>query len=171
MRALVTAFALFLGLTTSVLANEIRITGIDPGGDVETYTRWWDRVAAADDTVVIDGACISACTIFLGKIAPERVCMTEKAVLGLHRVSGTPNDDDMTEIYVRMTYPKWIQDMIIARGPLKTWPMWFYPEDLWPNIQMCPGHELPERRQYTAPGQEEEIGGEVIERISVSVPK
>ena len=37
--------------------------------------------------VVIDGPCLSACTLLTGIIPSDRVCVTQRAVLGFHAAS------------------------------------------------------------------------------------
>lgn len=61
----------------------VRITN-DEGGNIGEY---WSRFMAmrdAGDQVVIDGACSSACTMVLGIVPHDRICITPNAVLGFH---------------------------------------------------------------------------------------
>jgi hypothetical protein len=64
-------------------AAELRITD-DRGGNIGTY---WSRYVAIRDArgrVIIDGICSSACTLVLGIIPAERICVTANATLGFH---------------------------------------------------------------------------------------
>jgi len=48
---------------------------------------YWSRYVAirdAGDEVIIDGPCASACTMVLGLVSHDRICVTKNAVLGFH---------------------------------------------------------------------------------------
>jgi hypothetical protein len=56
----------------------------DRGGNIGQY---WARYMAVRDSgqqVIIDGSCESACTLVLGIVPSNRICITPKAVLGFH---------------------------------------------------------------------------------------
>jgi hypothetical protein len=64
-------------------AADVRITD-DHGGNIGTY---WSRYMAlrdAGEQIVIDGTCSSACTLVLGIVPHDRICVTTNAVLGFH---------------------------------------------------------------------------------------
>lgn len=56
----------------------------DRGGRIGTYIDRFEGLRAAGETVVIDGLCASACTIVLGTVPHERICVTPRARLGFH---------------------------------------------------------------------------------------
>ena len=62
---------------------EIRILA-SPGGQVGPFLDLFDRVRASGERVVIDGPCLSACTLVLSTVPSERICVTRRAVLGFH---------------------------------------------------------------------------------------
>jgi hypothetical protein len=62
---------------------EIRILG-SPGGQVGPFLDLFERVRASGETVVIDGPCLSACTLVLSVVPNDRICVTRRAVLGFH---------------------------------------------------------------------------------------
>jgi hypothetical protein len=70
----------------SVASAEVRIVG-DPGGEVSSYIRKFHAVRESGERVVIDGPCLSACTLLLGLIPKSRICVTHQAVLGFHAAS------------------------------------------------------------------------------------
>ena len=49
----------------SVALAEIRIVG-DPGGEVTSYIRKFEAARASGEHIVIDGPCLSACTLLTG---------------------------------------------------------------------------------------------------------
>jgi hypothetical protein len=82
--AVTMALALMLTwlLTKSAVAV-VRITD-DRGGNIGAY---WSRYMSLRDSgeqIVIDGTCSSACTLVLGIVPHDRICVTSNAVLGFH---------------------------------------------------------------------------------------
>src|ERR1700694_1553342 len=55
-----------------------------PGGQVGPFLDLFERVRASGERVVIDGPCLSACTLVLGGGADDRICVTRRGVLGFH---------------------------------------------------------------------------------------
>ena len=76
-----TAFVLLAGIGASDAA--IRIAQ-DPGGRIETYVGKYQGVRSSGERVIIDGSCVSACTIVLGTVPHDRICVTSRARLGFH---------------------------------------------------------------------------------------
>ena len=60
----------------------------DRGGLIGNFTAKYKRWDAANKKVVIDGYCASSCTIFIGTIKPQNVCLTKNAILGFHGAWG-----------------------------------------------------------------------------------
>jgi hypothetical protein len=56
----------------------------DGGGDIPQYIAKYLNLQLSGERVVIDGDCLSACTLALGLLAQERRCFTNKARLGFH---------------------------------------------------------------------------------------
>ncbi|HTZ02014.1 MAG TPA: hypothetical protein VMC05_06740 [Xanthobacteraceae bacterium] len=52
-----------------------------------SYIQKYRQVRASGQEVVIDGPCLSACTLLTGIIPRNRVCVTSRAVLGFHAAS------------------------------------------------------------------------------------
>ena len=55
-----------------------------PGGEVGPFLELFDRVRQSGERVVIDGPCLSACTLVLSTVPSNRICVTPRAVLGFH---------------------------------------------------------------------------------------
>ena len=62
---------------------EVRILA-SPGGQVGPFLDLFERVRASGERVVIDGPCLSACTLVLSLVPNDRICVTRRAVLGFH---------------------------------------------------------------------------------------
>jgi hypothetical protein len=65
---------------------DVRIVN-DPGGEVSSYLRTFYEVRASGERIVIDGPCLSACTLLTGIVPRTHVCVTRRAVLGFHAAS------------------------------------------------------------------------------------
>jgi hypothetical protein len=76
------AAVLFAGLTRPATAT-VRITN-DEGGNIGAYWSRYMALRASGEQVVIDGTCSSACTMLLGIVPHNRICVTANAVLGFH---------------------------------------------------------------------------------------
>jgi hypothetical protein len=62
---------------------EVRIKA-SPGGDVLAYLEFFAVVEKSGQRVVLDGPCMSACTLVLSEVPHDRICVTPRAVLGFH---------------------------------------------------------------------------------------
>jgi hypothetical protein len=80
------ASALFGVLASSLASAEVRIVG-DPGGEVAAYLHKYQQIRDSGQRVVIDGPCLSACTLLTGVIPRDRICVTRRAMLGFHAAS------------------------------------------------------------------------------------
>jgi len=70
----------------NVASAEVRIVS-DPGGEVSSYIRKFQDVRASGQRVVVDGPCLSACTLLTAFIPRDHICVTSRAVLGFHAAS------------------------------------------------------------------------------------
>jgi hypothetical protein len=80
------AGALASVLVTSVAFADVRITN-DPGGEITAYVAKFRDIKASGERLVIDGPCLSACTLFTAFLPRSQVCVTPRAVLGFHAAS------------------------------------------------------------------------------------
>jgi hypothetical protein len=80
------AGALASALVTNVASAEIRIVN-DPGGEVASYIHKFQAARNSGQHVVIDGPCLSACTLLVAYIPKDHICVTSRAVLGFHAAS------------------------------------------------------------------------------------
>ena len=77
--ALVALFAVAAGPARA----DLHITR-DHGGYVEEYKAKYKRIRDKGERVIIDGICNSACTLVLGIVPSNRICVTPRASLGFH---------------------------------------------------------------------------------------
>jgi len=118
----------------------------DHGGYVEEYKAKYKRVRDKGERVIIDGICNSACTLVLGIVPLNKVCVTPRASLGFHQayydksftfgikvISGSGTSELMSY------YPDTVKDWIHRNGGLT-------PDmkkikngkDLWKIVDPCP---------------------------------
>jgi hypothetical protein len=77
------SFLLAIIIATPAVAD-LRITR-DFGGYVEEYKARYERIRENGERVIIDGICNSACTLVLGIVPLQRICVTPRASLGFHQ--------------------------------------------------------------------------------------
>ena len=56
----------------------------DRGGQIGHYLQAFSMLRSSGERVVVDGNCLSACTLVLGIIPPSKVCATQRARFGFH---------------------------------------------------------------------------------------
>ena len=125
MRITKLAAGIALGLLLATPARaEIRILA-SPGGAVGPFLDLFVKVRDSGQRVVIDGPCMSACTLVLSTVPNERICVTRRAVLGFHaarsvdrrgRFYAEPEASDL----VLQAYPVAVRSWIIRRGGLSS---------------------------------------------------
>jgi hypothetical protein len=116
--------ALLLVLAQQPAFAELRIQA-SAGGEVTRYIELFSAIRASGERVVIDGPCVSACTLVLSIVPRERICVTPRAVLGFHAARWM---DQQGRFYpapeptrvVTAAYPAPVRDWIRRRGGLKT---------------------------------------------------
>ena len=123
-RIILTLFlAVALWAIASLLARaDVRILS-SPGGQVGEFLDLFEEVRASGERVVIDGPCLSACTLVLSLVPSERICVTRRAVLGFHaarsidRRGRTYAEPEASELVLE-AYPAPVRNWISRRGGL-----------------------------------------------------
>jgi hypothetical protein len=101
---------------------EVRILG-SPGGQVGPFLDLFEEVRSSGERVVIDGPCLSACTLVLSMVPNDRICVTRRAVLGFHAARSIDRRGRMyaepeASEAVLETYPAPVRSWIRRRGGL-----------------------------------------------------
>jgi hypothetical protein len=122
MRTTFAASALLALLLAAPAAAEVRILA-SPGGEVGPFLELFERVRASGETVVIDGPCLSACTLVLSTVPNDRICVTRRAVLGFHAARSMDSRGRMyaepeASTLVLQTYPSPVRSWIRRHGGL-----------------------------------------------------
>lgn len=100
----------------------VRITA-DPGGQIGPYLDKLENLRKSGQKVVIDGACLSACTMVLGVISRDHLCVTPRARLGFHAAwlpdeAGRPVTSREGTDLLMEHYPQRVRSWIAQRGGL-----------------------------------------------------
>lgn len=56
----------------------------DAGGPLGGYMQRYASIRDSGEDVVVDGECLSACTLVLALVPRQRICLTSNAVFGFH---------------------------------------------------------------------------------------
>jgi hypothetical protein len=101
---------------------EVRILA-SPGGQVGPFIDLFERVRASGERVVIDGPCLSACTLVLSVVPDDRICVTRRAILGFHAARSIDRRGRMyaepeASALVLEAYPAAVRGWIRRRGGL-----------------------------------------------------
>jgi hypothetical protein len=87
------------------------------------YVERFEAARVSGEPIIIDGACLSACTLAIGLLPRRQVCATPKAVLGFHAAwRPTPNGGQVTSPLVTQVmyevYPANVRKWISRHGGL-----------------------------------------------------
>src|SRR5205823_9879465 len=122
-------------LVTGLLAAVLLLAGVgasqavvriadDRGGRIGTYVDKYQGLRTSGETVIIDGLCASACTIVLGAVSHDKICVTSHANLGFHAAwdfganGRAITNPEATQMLYSM-YPSAVRRWIAQRGGLK----------------------------------------------------
>jgi hypothetical protein len=138
--ALVLCGALLLAGVTSAAA-EMRIAE-DRGGQIGHYLQAFAMVRSTGERVVIDGNCLSACTLVLGLIPRNRICVTERARFGFHAAwmpdrEGRPVTSTLGTRALWRIYPSSVRHWINQHGGLSRKMIFLQGRDLDGIVPSC----------------------------------
>jgi hypothetical protein len=114
--------AVLTALSVSSASAAVRITS-DSGGQIGPYLEQLMAIRESGQQVIIDGPCLSACTLVLGVIPRERICVTRRARLGFHAAwhhgeNGRPATNRGGTQLLMAVYPANVKSWIAKRGGL-----------------------------------------------------
>jgi hypothetical protein len=114
--------AVLCGLVVPPAQAEVRILA-SPGGQMGQFLDLFERVRASGERVVIDGPCLSACTLVLSMVPNDRICVTRRAILGFHAARSVDErgrqfaEPEASELVLE-AYPAAVRGWIRHRGGL-----------------------------------------------------
>jgi hypothetical protein len=127
---------------TGSTAGATIVIRADRGGLITDYAERFLSIRGTGEQVVIDGPCLSACTLVIGMLPRDRICATPKAVLGFHaawlptrnggRVNSVLASQAMMEVY-----PPDLRSWIARRGGLTAKMIYLQGRDLAAIVPPC----------------------------------
>jgi hypothetical protein len=114
----------------------------DPGGRIGQYVETFAALRDSGDRVMIDGACLSACTMVLGLIPHDRICVTERALLGFHAAwmpgpQGRPVKSAIGTQTLWEVYPQHVKKWLVRKGGLQKKMIFLRGRELSAMYQEC----------------------------------
>lgn len=124
MRIALTLIVLATILASPAIADEVRILS-SRGGEVSRFLKLFDGVRKTGDSVVIDGPCLSACTLVLSIVPSRRICVTHRATLGFHAARlidrhGRLHSEPRATELMYQSYPTAVRGWIDRHGGLSS---------------------------------------------------
>jgi hypothetical protein len=130
-----------VSISIAPAAATVRITS-DNGGMIGDYVTRYMQVRQSGEQVVIDGMCLSACTMVVGIVPRDRVCATPNAVLGFHAAwrpddAGRKVTSGVATQALMNIYPAAIRGWIARRGGLTPRMMFLRGRELASIVPPC----------------------------------
>jgi hypothetical protein len=134
--------AAFAALSVTAASADIRIQN-DPGGLIYNHMNAFARVRDAGENVIIDGRCYSACTLVLGIVPRDRICVTSRATLGFHAAwipgqDGRPIRSEEGTSAMWTIYPDNVRRWIRSKGGLTSKVVILRGRELTSMYRLCP---------------------------------
>jgi len=116
------AAALFAVVTVGSAFADMHIRR-DRGGRIDAYLNRYETVRKSGQRVIVDGPCLSACTVLLGTIPKDRICVTARASFGFHAAwvptpSGRQAPSALGDRMLWANYPEPVREWITRHGGL-----------------------------------------------------
>jgi hypothetical protein len=132
---------------------EMRIAE-DRGGQIGRYLQAFAMLRSSGERVVVDGNCLSACTLVLGVVPRDRICATPRARFGFH-AAWMPNEDGRP-VTSRLgtqalwdVYPPSVRHWINKHGGLSRRMIFLEGSQLHGIVASCtPAHRAVEARSH-----------------------
>src|SRR6186997_400846 len=133
--AIISAFAATPSSATMRISDDV-------GGRIGAYVDQYAEVRKSGERVVIDGACLSACTLVLGIVPRNRICVTRRAMLGFHAAwmpgaNGKPVPSAVGTQALWDLYPQNVRRWISSRGGLSSKMMFLRGSELMAMYPEC----------------------------------
>jgi len=114
----------------------------DRGGQIGHYLQAFAMLRTSGENVVIDGNCLSACTLVLGLIPRHRICATSRARFGFHAawmpdVDGQPVTSRLGTQALWNIYPSSVKRWIKRHGGLSRRMIFLQGRDLRGIVSNC----------------------------------
>jgi hypothetical protein len=132
MKRLLSALVALLCLASIPARAETVDVSDNHGGSVAAYDARWSALAAKGVAVRIVGPCQSACTVLLGHIPHNQICVTPNASFGFH-LAHLPS----AQATLWSAYSGDIREWIAHHGGLTTTFIWMRAPDTYRYFARC----------------------------------
>jgi hypothetical protein len=131
----------FFAASVTPASAAMRISG-DRGGQIGQYLQAFAAVRSSGERVIIDGSCLSACTLVLGLIPRSRICATDRARFGFHAAwmpdrDGNPVTSTSGTRALWDIYPNSVRHWINKHGGLSRKMIYLEGSDLEGIVPSC----------------------------------
>ena len=114
----------------------------DRGGQIGHYLQAFTSLRSSGERVIIDGNCLSACTLVVGMIPRSRICATPRAVLGFHAAwmpgrDGQPVTSKLGTQELWKVYPTSVRHWINRHGGLSRHMIYLQGRELYRIVPSC----------------------------------
>ena len=114
----------------------------DRGGQIGHYLQAFAMLRSSGERVVVDGNCLSACTMVLGMIPRDHICATPRARFGFHAAwmpdpDGRPVTSNMGTQALWNVYPPRVRHWINRHGGLNRHMIFLQGAALHGIVQSC----------------------------------
>ena len=133
--------AAVLALSATSASATMRIAE-DRGGQIGHYLQAFTTLRSSGERVVVDGSCLSACTLVLGIVPRERICATQRARFGFHAAwmpdrDGRPVTSPLGTQALWSIYPASVRQWINRHGGLSRNMLFMQGSDLNGIVASC----------------------------------
>ena len=144
--------AMLLAAYATPAAATMRISE-DRGGQIGRYLQAFAMLRSSGERVVIDGNCLSACTLILGMIPRSRICATSRAVLGFHAAwmpgrDGRPVTSSLGTQELWKIYPRRVRRWINRHGGLSRQMIYLQGRALYRIVPSCVLHSVQRQARH-----------------------
>jgi len=128
----------------------------DRGGQIGHYLQAFAVLRSSGENVMIDGNCLSACTLVLGLIPRSRICATPRARFGFHAAwmpdsDGAPVTSQLGTQALWNIYPKDVRRWINRNGGLSRKMIYMQGTAMHGIVNECGGARAETRRAEATP--------------------
>ncbi len=114
----------------------------DRGGQIGHYLQAFALLRSTGENVIVDGNCLSACTLVLGMIPSNKICATENARFGFHAAwmpdrDGRPITSATGTQALWKIYPLVVRHWINQHGGLSRHMIFLEGRDLNSIVRSC----------------------------------
>jgi hypothetical protein len=133
--------AAMLALSVTSASATMRIAE-DRGGQIGRYLDAFATLRSSGERVVVDGNCLSACTLVLGVVPRDRICATSRARFGFHAAwmpdrDGRPITSPLGTQALWSIYPTSVRRWIMRHGGLSRKMIFLQGQDLNGIVASC----------------------------------